>query len=292
VAVVGVPTVEEEIRLLGENIRKVLTENPREKIGIVVRYDLQARRIERYLRAQGLPVTSFARSVWETPGAILMLDLLEVLINRSTDDRLKNVLAGFGLSRQTIEALFHHGLVADTWLGRGAPIPKDLGGELPAPVLRQIGSIQRKLLGYYRMMSDAGPKDTFKAAAYDMIQNFREDDAIDALHGLDELLSLKGRLTQMLDQIREYDLPDPSATIIVAPVKECRNMEFDTVFMPMVTAKAYPLKMKVLENPDRNERRLLFTGMSRAKNRLIVSYFGQPSPYLSDLAALLPSNAA
>ncbi|MBI1364300.1 MAG: AAA family ATPase [Proteobacteria bacterium] len=292
VRLLGMQTMEQELSQLAENVSQALKRNPKGRIGIIVRHDLQARRVERYLRAQNIPATNFARSVWETPGAILMLDLLEVLINRSTDDRLKNVFAGFGLSRQAIDALFYHGLVADTWLGRGAPLPKGLEAELPSTTMRAIGTLQRRLQGYYKMMGEVGPKDTFKAAAFDMIQNFRDDDRTDALHGLDELLSLKGRLTQMLDQIRDYETPDPTAMVLIAPVRESRNMEFDTVFMPMVTVKSYPMPMKVLDNPDRNERKLLFTGMSRAKNALIVSYSGEASPYLRDIEAVLPRHAA
>jgi len=269
-----------------------MRKKPKARIGILVRHDLQARRVERYLRAQGVPATNFARSIWETPGAILMLDLLEVLINRSSDDRLKNVFAGYGLPRQAVDALFYHGLVADGWLGRGAPLPKGLEAELPSTTLRAVGALQRKLQGYFSMMKELGPKEAFKAAAFDMLQNFGEDDRVDALHGLDELLSLKGRLSQMLDQIRNYDLPDPTAMVMIAPVRECRNMEFDTVFLPLVTAKSYPMKLKVLDNPDRNERKLLFTAMSRAKTDLIVSYWGEPSPYLRDVEAILPQHAA
>lgn len=73
-------------------------------------------------------------------------------------------------------------------------------------------------------------------------------------------------------------------------VHASKGLEFDTVFVPSVTAKNYPHEM----NPNvEEERRLLYVALSRAKNRLYVSSTVfmankqetvKTSPFLEDIA--------
>lgn len=283
---------EDEARHVVEQVMQLQARNPGTRIGIIPRHDLQARWLQKALQTAEIPFASFARTIWETPGALLVLDLLEVLINRSEDAKLKNVFSGYGVSQQAIEVLFSRGLVADEWLKRGAPLPTDIEVDMPRAALNEIGALQRQLLGYYRLMTKAGPKNVFKAAAYDLIMQMREDDRNDALHALDELLNLKGKLVEILDTIRDYSLPDPTTRVIVAPVREIRNMEFDHVFIPYLTARSYPLQYKVLGKDEVAERRLLHAALMRAKAGVHISYCGQASTFLNDILPFTTQNAA
>jgi DNA helicase-2/ATP-dependent DNA helicase PcrA len=51
-----------------------------------------------------------------------------------------------------------------------------------------------------------------------------------------------------------------------------KGLEFDTVFMPQLLEGLLPYKKAVLPDAIEEERRLCYVGMTRAKNRLYLSY--------------------
>ena len=282
---------EEAVRLV-EKIKSIKKTNPESRIGVVVRHDLQVRWVENALRTAGVQYSTFARALWETPGALMILDLLEVLVNRSNEAKLKNLFSGYGITQQAIEVLFSHGLVADDWLKRGAQLPNDIEMDMPKAALTAISTLQRRMIGYYKLMPKAGPKTVFKAAAYDLIERMRDEDKNDALHALDELLTLKGRLPELLPKLRDIPEPKPSVDVVVAPVREVRNMEFEHVFVPYVTHKSYPLNYKVLGTDEEAERRLLYAAITRGRYAVHLSYCGQASTFLNEIKPYMASEAA
>jgi DNA helicase-2/ATP-dependent DNA helicase PcrA len=284
--------LDSEMAALLRRVREVIASGT-ERVGIITRLDTQARRVSRRLQKEGIAHSSYARPIWETPGATLMLDMLELLLNRATDDKLQNIFTALGIPRQAIEMLFAKGLTADTWLRRGAPLPKDITeAGLANSVLQELGTIQRRFLTYAQYMKEAGPKDVFKAACFDMLQKLNPEERENALFALEELLSLSGKLTEQLAAILEAPQPDPLARVVVAPTKEVRNMQFENVFMPFCTSRVYPMAYKVLAADEKNDRRLFYVAMTRASHRLILSASGEPSPFLSDLEPFLPSAGA
>ena len=276
--------VDAEISALTDNIETALNKNSKTTVGVVTRYDLQARQVERALQARGIEHSSFARAIWETPGAMLVLDLLGVFLNKTSKSRLRNVLSIFGISGQAVETLYEHGLSPDGWLKRGAPVPKSAEADLPGATLRDLGLLRQKLLNYARMMKPLGPKTVFKAMVLHMVENMRPENQQDALLALDELLSTKGNLNQVIAQLLEHRQPDPTARVVVTPVRESRNMEFTHVFVPFVTNTNYPYKYRVLPRQPQPERRLLFMAATRASQALTLSHCGgKPSEFLKQL---------
>lgn len=272
--------VDDEISALADNIEKALQEEG-STVGVVTRYDLQARQVERVLQRRGIEYTSFARAIWETPGAMLVLDLLGVFLNKTSKSRLRNVLSVFGISGQAVETLYQHGLSPDDWLRRGAPIPKSAENDLPAAALRDLGVLRQKLLNYAKMMKPMGPKTVFKAMVLHMVENMRPENKQDALLALDELLSTKGNLNQVIAQLTQHRKPDPAARVIVAPVRESRNMGFTHVFLPFVTNTNYPYKYRVLPLQKLPERRLLYMAVTRGSKAVTISHCGgKPSGYI------------
>ena len=273
--------VEDEMTALGDNITQALANNA-SAIGIVTRYDLQARQVERMLQNRGIEHSSFARSIWETPGAVLILDLLGVFLNQTSKSRLRNVLSVFGISSQGVETLYEHGLSPDDWLKRGAPIPKSAEGELPSATLRDLAVLRQKLINYTRMMKPLGPKIVFKAMVLHMVENMRQENKQDALLALDELLSTKGNLHQIIKQLTQQRIPDANAQVIVTPVRESRNMAFTHLFVPFVTNTNYPFKHKILPREQLHERRFLYMAATRTSQHVMLSHCGgKPSPYIA-----------
>ena len=277
--------IDAELQALADSVEKALREKE-STVGVITRYDLQARQVERALKARGIEHTSFARSIWETPGAMLVLDLLGVFLNKTSKSRLRNVLSVFGISGQAVETLYTHGLTPDDWLKRGAPIPKGAEADLPIAALRDLGVLRQKLVNYARMMKPMGPKTVFKAMVLHMVESMRAENKQDALLALDELLSTKGNLNQVIAQLTQHRQPDPSARVIVTPVRESRNMAFTHGFVPFVTNTNYPYKYKVLPQEDQSERRLLYMAATRASQQVIFSHCGgKPSSYLPQTKA-------
>jgi DNA helicase-2/ATP-dependent DNA helicase PcrA len=63
-----------------------------------------------------------------------------------------------------------------------------------------------------------------------------------------------------------------------------KGLEYDTVFLPGVTAKNIPNRKAQLENQIEEERRIFYVAMTRAKQRLEISYDKEPSSFLAKLA--------
>ena len=277
--------IDAELEALADNIEKALKEEG-STVGVITRYDLQARQVERTLKARGVAHTSFARAIWETPGAMLVLDLLGVFLNKTSKSRLRNVLSVFGVSGQAVETLYAHGLTPDDWLKRGAPIPKGAEADLPIAALRELGVLRQKLVNYARMMKPMGPKTVFKAMVLHMVESMRAENKQDALLALDELLSAKGNLNQIIAQLTQHRNPEPGARVTVTPVRESRNMAFSHTFVPFVTNTNYPYQYKILPQEDQSERRLLYMAATRASEQLVLSHCGgKPSSYLPQAKA-------
>lgn len=290
-SVVACAGASQEMREIERWLRKT-TPNAENRIGIITRHDLQARQIERLLDRMGITHTSFARSIWETSGATLVLDMLELFLGKANNSRLRNVLNGFGISSQVIDTLFARGLMADTWLQRGAPLPNGVENELPIASLRELGSLRQKLLNYMRMMPSLGPKTVFKAIAAGLVDKMSADDKPDALMALDELLSTSGNMLQVLKQLTNHRTPDPAARVVVSPVRETRNMAFTHVLVPFVSEQNYPYKFRVLAYEADAERRFLYMATTRAEKEVVLTHCGKPSPYLDVFKAKIAHSAA
>ncbi len=62
-----------------------------------------------------------------------------------------------------------------------------------------------------------------------------------------------------------------------------KGLEFNTVFLPGVNAKNIPNRKAQLPEQIEEERRIFYVAMTRAKQRLEISYDKEPSPFLSNL---------
>ncbi len=65
-----------------------------------------------------------------------------------------------------------------------------------------------------------------------------------------------------------------------------KGLEYDTVFLPGINAKLIPGRKAHTKEAVEEERRIFYVAMTRAKQRLEISYFKEPSPFLAGLSAL------
>ena len=92
-----------------------------------------------------------------------------------------------------------------------------------------------------------------------------------------------GALGQEADFRRASGRGWEAGAVALMTLHAAKGLEFPAVFLAGVREGVLPL-----ERPDADreeERRLLYVGMTRARDELIVTYSGQPSPFLADLPA-------
>jgi DNA helicase-2/ATP-dependent DNA helicase PcrA len=62
-----------------------------------------------------------------------------------------------------------------------------------------------------------------------------------------------------------------------------KGLEFDAVFLPRLQDRELPSKFARSEHERAEERRLLYVGMTRAREHLTITWSGKPSPFLREL---------
>lgn len=112
----------------------------------------------------------------------------------------------------------------------------------------------------------------------------RTNKAVEKLNGL---LQSKGFATRVINADESDDPSDPALRL--ATMHRVKGLEFDQVFLPGLTAEQIPLRRILDGCPDQiskelfeqQERSLLHVAATRAKKRVVVSYSGKPSRFIS-----------
>ncbi len=103
-------------------------------------------------------------------------------------------------------------------------------------------------------------------------------------------------MPQLLDQLalgQEGDLLRaarrryPAGALRLSTLHGAKGLEFPVVFLCGLTRGTLPLETAGGLADEEEERRLLYVGMTRAKERLILLTSGQPSPFLDEIPAQL-----
>ncbi|MFN7901176.1 MAG: 3'-5' exonuclease [Synechococcaceae cyanobacterium] len=112
----------------------------------------------------------------------------------------------------------------------------------------------------------------------------RTNKAVEQLNGL---LQAEGFTTRVINADASDDPSDPALRL--ATMHRVKGLEFDQVFLPGLDASQMPLQVEVNKRPDvlsrelfeQQERSLLHVAATRAKKRVVVSYSGKASPFIS-----------
>lgn len=104
---------------------------------------------------------------------------------------------------------------------------------------------------------------------------------------LEALLKREGFATRVINANESDDPSDPALRL--ATMHRVKGLEFDQVFLPGLTADQLPLRRILDGCPDQlskelfeqQERSLLHVAATRAKKRVVVSFSGQPSPFIA-----------
>ncbi|MFZ2620104.1 MAG: UvrD-helicase domain-containing protein [Alphaproteobacteria bacterium] len=274
-----------EINVILQHIQTLNKRQGRVQVGLIVRDDQQANELAHLLNLRGIRTANWARLVWENPAAHVVLDILYVLLNQAKESQLFNVLSAFGVGAEVLAQLAQAGVQATGWLAEEAPIPANLKGEIGA-----FMAVRRQLLGMWSLLRDrkTTPREAFKALVFDVLTHAKKEDKPLILLALDMLLHVDGPLVEKLQTLQQETLPDMASPIVVAPVREVRNMQFQQVILPFANDAVWPPRAgKILGTDMEHERRLFYLAVSRTQGGLIVTHTGVPSLFVQDIQAAL-----
>lgn len=261
-----------------------LAGGPAQRVGLITRTDDDANLLAHLLRKRGFNPASYARLIWEEPPAQKVLALVYVLLNAASDAQLQLVLQGFGCTPETTAKLVAEGLVAADWLPRGAPLP--LLPEYDAPTRRALTLAHRNLQAAWQVIQakTLNPREVFKGVLEAMLPCQPADTHATVLLAADMLLSLSGKLSEVLPRVVEETMPDMEASLVVAPVREVRNLEFQTVLLPYAQEGHWPRGVSpgLAPQPD-HERHVMYLALSRTRGDAIITCHATPTPLVAEL---------
>lgn len=281
----GFDTLDAEQEFLVNAVQTALNANAGARVGIVVRHDYLANRLLHACHRAGLRPASYGRPIWEKPGAGTVLAMLYLILGQSSGARFERFLM-IHLGARVGGVLAEAGLTPEQFL-QSQNLPN--GVELSADNVRAYHSLRRRVNGYMRLVhaGSADARDVFKATVADTLPKLSAEEQEDALLAASILLSLKGRLAELLPRLEQETLPDMQSSIVITPVRETRNMEFDTLFMPYMQEGNWPAAAQILGVDHDHERRMLHQALTRTKGSVTLTHNSEnnakPSSFLREL---------
>ncbi|PIZ30677.1 MAG: hypothetical protein COY40_04170 [Alphaproteobacteria bacterium CG_4_10_14_0_8_um_filter_53_9] len=284
-------TAEEEIAWLIDTAKKAAT-GKNAHVGIITRDDMSAHIMAHHMRRAGFPTGEYTRPLWDEPAAATVLSLLYLMLGHADEKHVRTALTGFGVPYATVKELEAGGLEITDWLKNGAPWP---GVTTLTPATRaQLNHLGRQLVESYELFNGKklNPRMVFKALVHDMLTHLPQAEHPYAILATEKLLSISGKLTEILPRLTEEMMPDTTSPIIIAPVREVRNQQFTTLFLPFFHQGKWPkTHYPVLGEDKEHERHLLYLALTRTGGDVHISHHHIPSSYIAELETALSSEA-
>lgn len=141
---------------------------------------------------------------------------------------------------------------------------------------------------------------------YDEVETLVTNKVVDSMSAL--VTQLKQRVAYQIPLQAPY-IPDGSSAVQVMTAHKSKGLEFEVVFIPHLSDSSWSGKKRkdlfkvpltrtadLVSEANEDERRLLYVAMTRAKNRLVMSYASlasdgkemTASPFLYEINALVP----
>ncbi|MBI3458611.1 MAG: UvrD-helicase domain-containing protein [Candidatus Rokubacteria bacterium] len=291
-------------------------------VAVFYRTNAQSRVLEDAFRARGLPyhivgsVRFYARQ--EVKDALAYLRLA---LNPHDDVAFSRAIAvpprGIGKTAlaRLAEAAQRDGL--SLFAASVGPVAAAIGGK-PGRALREFASLRERLAALVAAPRPLAERVSAVVDAVGLREALRREGTAEAearLENLDELCVAAaefeareghGEPAAFLDSVALLsdadELSEPRAAVTLMTLHSAKGLEFPVVFLTGLEEGVFP-HGKALEDPDaiEEERRLAYVGLTRAKERLFLSYACQrrlgafagmrePSRFLLEMpvAALVP----
>jgi len=213
----------------------------------------------------------------------VVLASLHVLLGQASPGQLVLLMLGLGVPATTVLNWQAQGaLQQPDWLAQGALLPTT---DITSPTVQGlVQNIRFALRGAHALWQQRTlpPPAVFKTLWADLLPLLPAGEQAAALLALDMLLSLSGKLTEVLPHVLTETLPDMTSPITVGPVREMRNHEFDAVLLINPTEGHWPPPTSPTLGAD-HERRLWLLACSRTRGPLLLLTTGEPCALAREL---------
>jgi len=107
-----------------------------------------------------------------------------------------------------------------------------------------------------------------------------------------ERLGADATVDDYLEHLRAHFGGGTGTGVHLLTYHRAKGLEFDAVFLPRLQDRELPSKFARSEDERAEERRLLYVGMTRAREHLTITWSGKASPFLRELGVALQTPAA
>ena len=302
VVVRGVWDGEEEARVIGEEVEALHRQkNSLDEIAILVRAGFQTREFEDRLLTLGVPYRVIGGPrFYEREELRDALAYLRVIHQSNDDLALERIInkPARGVGKTTLQAMHILARIQDCSL-YSAGLQLIDTDELRPQALSKLTEI----LGHFdrwRRMADGLPHSELAETVLDESgyttywMTSKKPDAPGKLENLKELIpAMKERenLTEFLEHVSlvmENTENKGGEMVNIMTLHSAKGLEFDSVFLPGWEEDLFPHKRSLDENGEsglEEERRLAYVGLTRARERVHISYAANRRIYNQWLSA-------
>ncbi len=107
-----------------------------------------------------------------------------------------------------------------------------------------------------------------------------------------ERLGADATVDDYLEHLRAHFGGGTGTGVHLLTYHRAKGLEFDAVFLPRLQDRELPSKFARSEDERAEERRLLYVGMTRAREHLTITWSSKASPFLRELGVALQTPAA
>jgi DNA helicase-2/ATP-dependent DNA helicase PcrA len=263
---------------------------------ILYRTNAQSRVFEQKLRDSGIPyVIVGGLRFYERKEVKDILAYLKVLTNPKDDVSLKRIInvPGRGIGAQTLSKIENFCLKKNSSFLEGIKRIEEIEGI--SPRLKKTIHDFSKMLDEFSKLKDKSPVDELteliaeKTGYLDELRREKTIEAENRIENIKELINATSEFIERSDDptlegfleevslITDIDLWDKTKdAVTLMTLHAAKGLEFRVVFITGLEEGLFPLS-RSLENPSdlEEERRLFYVGITRAKERLFLSFARQ-----------------
>ena len=260
---------------------------------VLYRTNAQSRSIEDALRRNGIPYVIVGGIEFYKRKEIKdALAYLRVVVNPNDDEsvrRIMNVPArGIGDTTMAKLSRFAAEKSMPLFAAMGSPHLGDVLTDKAAKAMTQFRALLDK---YVALKSDMSPSELARALVDEIgiLQMLKAENTTDSLTRRENILELVSALSEFKDQhpgarledfleevslVSDVDLADFSHNAVtLMTLHAAKGLEFPVVFISGLEEGLFPLSNSALDKKEmEEERRLMYVGITRAKQELYLSY--------------------
>lgn len=244
-------------------------------IALLFRTNAELSKMASYLYYKGLPARTKIEvpSLWDNA----YIEALLAIIEFSTGERSRGLFLKF--YNKPVRYITRASLREET-VDLEA-LEKDYLGEGKQYVAKNIKKLRKQLAFLAKLPPSLSIRFIRKEMDFD--KYLKEASDLDE-RGLEEILERLSYLEeaagslktnkQLIDYIKNYKTSGPAAlpAVNLLTYHGCKGLEFETVYMPNCIEGITPWKMAKSEEATEEERRMFYVAMTRAINRLVITY--------------------